>query len=418
MSRIAQPLTGTPKTEPEIHNVTSATEYEVNSTSTMSTEVEDSTYYYSDYDYNYNYYIYIYTGFMFEKYIYLYIWGILVFVVSFVNVLVVIVLTRKNMRNQTNIILAFIAVSDSLTGLITLPSYIMAYDKYLDVDDSDMDDGLILSKDLCRYFMISKFFLSKVFHTMSIFFTLFLGFERFVSVAFPFKANIIFTMKRNVIVCTAIVFLSPVLNIYHVFKDKAVGGMCEWRLDDCSTDCVYLWIILFVRHLLPCILLIIFTTLFIRELMNSPVEYSRVRILENRRVTIIVLAIVIAFLVPEVPHIFFLLYSVIMKHQRSVFHLKDYRIIHVVYEILVLISFHANFYIYMIFNKRFRRVFKRTFAYPVGRAMGMSARWRTALSVSRSVSKRRATETDLQVKTPTDDGKVALNTTENSEVAL
>lgn len=403
---------------------------------------------------------FIYPGYPFERPIYLFIWEILVIFVSIVNVLVIIVLTRKGMRNPTNMILTFIAVADSLTGLVTLPSYIMVYKQFLpEPEYSDYShanvsyipleyntyeyvhspsyssnysysgsqsyysqEGYVLTKDLCRFFMISKFFLSKLFHTISIFLTLFLGFQRFVSVAFPFRAQSFFTMTKTVIVCVFIVVLSPLLHIYHLIKEKAIDGMCEWRIDDCTTDCAYLWFILFIRHLIPCFLLTLFTGLFLRELrrgrMEMNQEQSRRRAKENRRVTMIVVGIVVVFLVPEIPYGFFLLSSVIRKHSKIAFDLMTNRAIHAVYEITLVLSFHANFYIYTILNKRFRTGLKRTFVYPIRRAMGKPARWAISQSFSsKSGTNRKTMESSLATNVGTEMRLVPLNG-ENSRSTL
>ena len=70
-------------------------------------------------------------------------------------------------------------------------------------------------------FMISKFFLSKWFHNVSIWLTLFLGAQRFVSVLFPFKAQRLFTMRNSFIFVVVIFVVSPALHIYHVIDQKA-----------------------------------------------------------------------------------------------------------------------------------------------------------------------------------------------------
>ncbi|WAR14892.1 hypothetical protein MAR_004997 [Mya arenaria] len=108
---------------------------------------------------------------------------------------------------------------------------------------------------------------------------------------------------------------------------------------------------------------------------------------ENRRATIIVIAIVIVFLIPEIPYGFFLLVSVISKHTNTAFDLEKNRLIHAIYELTLVTSFHANFYIYTFLNSRFRAGLKRTVHYPIQTLLGRPYRW----SLSRSQSGR-ATE--------------------------
>ncbi|KAH3818503.1 sex peptide receptor-like [Dreissena polymorpha] len=356
---------------------------------------------------------YMYGAFAFEIPIYLYIWEILVIITALVNGLVIMVLLRKKMRNPTNMILAAIAIADTLTGLVTLPTYIMVYQNFEEATDSEqysdgftneteisagnnyeeyayMANGSIdikamdaykLSKSLCTWFMLSKFFFSKLFHTCSIFLTLFLGIQRFVSVAYPFLAGKIFTNRTVVITCVCIFIVSPLIYIYHVFKEKASEfGLCQWAIDECKTDCVYLWAVLFIRHFILIALLSIFTILFIIELRKTKcVGGSREQVArrdsENNRITKIVISILIVVLIPELPYGVFLMMSAIYKHTDRPYHLETNRAIHAAYELALIVSFHSNFYIYTFLNKRFRSGLKRTVTYPIRRVMGDQYRW-------------------------------------------
>ncbi|KAH3818510.1 hypothetical protein DPMN_120231 [Dreissena polymorpha] len=356
---------------------------------------------------------YIYEAFAFEKPIYLFIWEILVIITALVNVLVIIVLLRKKMRNPTNMILAAIAIADTLTGLVTLPTYIMVYqnfekatgsEHYSDVltneteisagmyyeENINMANGTIdkavdaytLSKSLCTWFMLSKFFFSKLFHTCLIFLTLFLGIQRFISVAYPFFAGKIFTSRTVLITCVCIFILSPLIHIYHSLDEKAKHGLCQWAIDDWKTDCVFQWVVFFIRHFIPIVLLCIFTVLFIIELRKTKLvgaagsrEQVARRDSENIRITKIVISILIVFLLPEIPYGVFLMMSVINKHKNAAFELEINRAIHAAYEIALVVSFHANFYILTFLNRRFRSGLKRTVLYPIRRAMGDKYRW-------------------------------------------
>ncbi|XP_053379810.1 uncharacterized protein LOC128548573 [Mercenaria mercenaria] len=450
-------------------------DYSIPAETATSNDINNSmSYNYSDYyDYGDEY---IYPGYPFERPMYLYIWETLVILTFLVNIVVVSILLRKKMRSATNLILAAIAISDTLTGLITLPTYIMVYQNYdplpdshymyndynsgnittndstslsMDRDTRDMLsnqdlgvstssaenqtmsfvssnplydgtteiprynlhpthpplDGYILTKDLCRGFMISKYFLSKMFHTVSIFLTLFLGIQRYVSVAFPFKSQSIFTVKKTIIFCVVISVISPVLHVYHLATDKAEDGLCQWTLGEegCGGDCIYLWVLFFVRHLVPCVSLTTFTILFIKHLRLGTRNLRRIdsnasqvlkRKEENRRISIIVTAIVIVFLIPEIPYGIFLLYSAVQKTviKEKYFHLETNRAIHMAYEILLVLTFNANFYIYTFLNKKFRKCLYRTYIKPMQRLVGDTRR----LSISRTstISKMATRKTD------------------------
>ncbi|XP_045161652.2 uncharacterized protein LOC123526527 [Mercenaria mercenaria] len=430
------------------------------------------TYDYESFDYGDEY---MYPGYDFERALYLYIWEILVIVTSLVNVVVISVLLRRKMRNPTNIILAAIAISDSLTGLVTLPTYIMVYQNYDPLNDDanyngyyldnstetesqgnaagiqydtlstkstfsgsphtnyssssmitdsttqEALDGYTLTKSLCNGFMISKYFLSKTFHSVSIFLTLFLGIQRYVSVAFPYKSQFLFNVKRTLVCCVIIFVVSPLLHSYHLGSNKATGGLCQWEMQDkgCGGVCIYLWVAFFVRHFLPCLTLVVFSVLFIFQLrlgerslrrMDSNRSQISRRVEENRRISIIVTAIVIIFLVPEVPYGIFLLYNAIDKaaNEGRGIDLETNRAIQMTYELLLVLSFHANFYIYTLFNRRFRKVLYRTIVKPVRRLVGDTRR----LSITRtsSTSHQGSTRKTTMTNSKTIDSKIQLDT--------
>ena len=362
---------------------------------------------YYDLNYEYEYTEFVYEAFGFERLIYLYVWVPMVIVTVLVNILVIWVLLQKKMRTKTNILLVAIAISDSMTGLVTLPTYIMVYRKVEtgssqeQVNGTDYDhvyydqyeqnpfnaseygnshqampieakDAYILSKPLCDAFMISMFFLSQSFHTISIWLTSFLGIQRYTAVAYPFKTHIWFTPTKIALVIALIFVFAPVLHLYHLVNEKSVDGFCTWLLKD-KTGAAYaqIWITLFLRHLIPCFVLIITTVLFIRHLNKNSFRSTGSEqstnnegmSAQNGRVSRTVMAIMILFLIPEVPYGLFLLYMSIIGQldDSSLNDLNRNRAIRAGYEIALVLSFHLNFYIYTFFNKRFRLHLLKTF---------------------------------------------------------
>ena len=319
----------------------------------------------------YEHTIFLYQGFAFERPIYQFIWEILVVLTTLFNIVVIAVLLRKKMRNVIHTVLVAIAISDSMTGLVTLPTYIYTYSHY----EPGHETGkaiYVLDKYWCNAFMISKFFLSKWFHTVSIWLTLFLGTQRFVSVLFPFKAQRMFTMKNTLIFITVIFVLSPFLHIYHLIHIKADVhfGLCHWRLED-KWVLVQLWATLLLMHLIPSILLVVLTVMVICRLFSAVSQLTKTEGTSasmadrrhdwNRRMSVIVSTIVIAFLIPEVPYAIFLLITLVHSHSgKNIMPLNVNRVFHAVYEILLILSFHTNFWIYTVLNRRFRSELKKT----------------------------------------------------------
>ena len=308
-----------------------------------------------------------YQSFGFERVVYLYIWEIMVVLTTLANILVLLVLTRKSQRNATNVFLTAVAVSDSFTGISTLPTYIYAFNHY------ERDD-LKLTEGWCEAFMISKLFVSKSFHTMSIWFTLCLVSQRFISVTWPFKAQSMFTIPKTLIMIAVVVFLSPILHVYHLHNKKAVNLKCAWQLGNpCEEGCVYLWATFFMMHFIPCTLIVVLTVLMILKMKQTEERLQESHLItnqkilkrraaQNRRISVIVITVVIIFLVPEIPYGIFLLISVSLKHSgKELMDLDKNRAFHCAYEILLVLNFHANFWVYVAMNRKFRSGLKRTF---------------------------------------------------------
>lgn len=140
-------------------------------------------------------------------------------------------------------------------------------------------------------------------------------------------------------------------------------------------------------HYIPCLLLVAFTCLFIKKLWHGASKISKrcgivgtsamtmKRSEDNRRLSIIVTTIVVVFLIPEIPYAVFLTYSTIgTQLNKDILSLESNRAIHVAYELLLILSFHANVYILTFLNRRFRQGLKKTFIYPIRKCIGKHQR--------------------------------------------
>ena len=318
---------------------------------------------------------FVYKGYYFEHVSYLYIWPVIVIVTSILNALVVLVLAHRRMRNATNVILIALAITDTLTGLVMVPVFLLAYWPTNNVD-------LHFSKVWCETFMLMKYFVARSLHTMSIWLTVLLGAQRLVSVAFPFRANCLFSVHKTLIYIILLILLSPVMHLYHVFDTKtSTVGLCRWEMprSGCAGGCVYIWLMTVLMHVAPSVILIALTVGMV-AIMNKATQImkkSRMipneekinkRALESRRISAIVVTVVIVFLIPEVPHMIFLIVFMSRHHTDASTSLHTNRTVTCVYELLVICTFNANFWIYLAMNRKFRerlRLLSRAFVDPV-----------------------------------------------------
>lgn len=315
-----------------------------------------------DHEYMYTYYYYYeykdhaYKIFDFEKPMYGYLWPILVIFTTCCNFVVIGGFLRKHMRTPTNVILVFLAISDSMTGIVTLPVTFYVF----------TNEHELLSKDWCNATMITRLYISRAFHTVSVWETLLLGVHRFLQVRYPNLAQKFCTMKKTVGLIALTYVLAFVLHSYHAFDVKALHGFCVWHLpDDCGWACVYIWMTLLFCHLLPCITLVVLAVNMMRTLymlnnsMDQQTSINR-RKERNRKATLVVVLIVLIFLIPELPYGIFYLMIVFLRHSKqNIFPLRTNRIVHTAYELLLVLSFHLNFWVYCLMIPSFRNLLKQ-----------------------------------------------------------
>lgn len=329
----------------------------------VATENETKHTYYYDYYYaeyaQYEYTDHIYQIFDFETPVYGYIWPILVLITACCNILVIAGFLRKRMRNATNILLVSIAVSDSLTGLVTLPATIHVFS----------ESHFALSKGWCEATMLTRLFISRAFHTASVWQTLILAIYRYFQLRDPVKAQQGITMPKSLILIVISYVMAFVLHIYHLVDVKIHSGMCHWIVEEpCVGTCIYIWCALLFGHILPSCLLVALTIGMVRRLRRFD-EYdrneasglkSKKKTEQFRMLTKAVVAIVVIFLVPELPYGLFYLVTVSLGHSgKAILPLKVNRLVHCIYEILMVLSFHLNFWVYCLLIRNFRSCIKR-----------------------------------------------------------
>ena len=357
--------------------------------------MNDSTTYYNNLDNgsnrhasvsDYTHDIYYYKAFDFERPLFLFVWTPLICLTTLTNISIILVMCQKSMRTSTNMILLVIACNDSLTGLITLPlGYI-----YQSEGSSETRNRIEMTEHLCKTFMVLRYFLSRAFHTMSIWLTVLLAFQRMVLVRYPLKANRYLSMRSTWICIAGIIIVSPIIHIYHargthvdsVYNKQThmYEYQCVWNLEEpCTQGCFYMWTVFHFMHFVPCTLLLMMAALLVRSLFSSNTIKStlsqravRRRETENRRVLSVVVAIVIVFLLPETMFGIYRLVEVSMHFTQALgrepLTLETRRQLRSSYEVLLVLSFHANFYIYLIMNRKFRHRLLDLFCCRVARA--------------------------------------------------
>ncbi|KAK7498076.1 hypothetical protein BaRGS_00010664 [Batillaria attramentaria] len=131
------------------------------------------------------------------------LWHPVAVIVFLTNSLICIVLLKKHMRTAANILLVAIAISDMLTGLSPVPFLInfLATDRFWE----------FVPYECCHMEEVLTQKIPTIFHTASIWLTLGLGVQRYISVCHPFKARFWCSVKKTVqgiLVTFTLAFLS------------------------------------------------------------------------------------------------------------------------------------------------------------------------------------------------------------------
>lgn len=313
------------------------------------------------FDYTSNYEVYESGYFMeiypFEITVLGYLQPTLVLLTTLTNLFVVgFFLSKKNRGKPTNLLFVSIALSDTLTGVTLLPNSVEVYAK----------DVYMLSEAWCNAYMLLRLYVSPVFHTVSVWQTVVLGIQRYLCVCHPFISGRICTFWKTFVSIVVMYCGAIILHTYHLLNNNLGHFRCRWNIEvPCAESCVYLWFCLVLQHLMPCLLLVLLTFVTLRELNKAQKRVSSMslhrkirknsnRSTQDRIITITATLIVICFLIPELPHGIYKLVFVIYQH--SGVHILPYEnhVIISVYEIALIVSYNANFWIYCIMMHDFR----------------------------------------------------------------
>ena len=298
------------------------------------------------------------------------------------NIANIVVLTRKNMITSTNVILTWLAVADLMTMLDYFP---FAMHFYI-LKDSDLSFPETRGYGWICYLLFHANF-SVMCHSTAIWLTICLATFRFVCIWFPTKGSSMCTVLRAkqfiaLIIGSVVVLCIPNIIINHMRSDDRNVTVDNVTKEDIIYNMDY-------RHggaydhidrlnkmiqatlfkIVPCVLLTILTILLITAMHRA---YQRRRALKNQgkrdesdkhgehnRTTGMLLAVVVLFLLTELPQGILTILSLIdIKFQHEVYYpLGD------VMDITALCNNAINFVLYCTMSRQFRETFVKTFCW-------------------------------------------------------
>ncbi|CAD5116605.1 unnamed protein product [Dimorphilus gyrociliatus] len=288
---------------------------------------------------------------------------------TFSNLANIIVLTRKSMITSSNIILTWLAVADLLTMVTYLPSSLHFY--ILKPSNLPFPSSYSMS---WQFYMLFQINFSVVCHTIAIWLTINLAIFRYLYIRFPTSGVILCSLRRAKYTTGAIYILTSAIcipNCLQTFVKRYVDENNEiyYGFGDGINEVKNLnfWIQAILIKLVPCCLLTVLTVLLIIEMKKAAnrraqlkqqgrrAESDRAR--EHNRTTAMLFAVVVLFLLTELPQGILTLCSAF----DSTFFARIYQPLGDLLDITALLNNSINFVLYCTMSTQFRKTFTEIF---------------------------------------------------------
>ena len=283
------------------------------------------------------------------------------------NFMNIVVLTQKNMVSPTNYLLTALAIADMLTMTSYVPFAL--YFNCLSTQDPEENHALgwVIYMLFHTCFTITS-------HTIAMYLTVALAVFRYIVVCHHTHGPRMCNMQRTrltiiLVIIITIIFCIPNYIMYIPAKYSTAGGYWIERtslVTDFQRN-FYYWLFGVALKVAPCVLLSVLSTLLIRAMRTAAAKRHKLkssgrhddseRNSEHNRTTVMLVAIVICFVITELPQgVLAFLSGINMRIFEEVYTpLGD------VFDILVLVNSSVNFLLYCIMSKQFRGTFCRVF---------------------------------------------------------
>lgn len=309
-----------------------------------------------------------------------YLATVLVLFTIVTNFLVCLVLLRRNMRSPTNLLLVAMAVSTSMTGVCPTPCYI-----YFFVLGYHRD---YVPCSWCLAYDVLTDFLPTVFHTASIWLTVALACQRYITVCHAVTAKRWCT-GYNVVRVTMVIHLAALLSQVSRFFESSYSPIeIPSKLDStrnvtgCQTELVpfvarnentyfntyYCFRVVFI-HIVPCVVLVLLNALLVHALQTAHARRRLLlrqnrksecrRLAESNSTTLMLVAVVGVFLIVEFPlAIFFVLLILDNTFDITLTDSYSNSVASLLINYCILFTYPMNFFIYCGMSRQFRETFR------------------------------------------------------------
>lgn len=277
----------------------------------------------------------------------------------FGNIASMKVLSDKRMRSPTNFILIALASSDLI--LIVTSILLFALPTLFPFNGSAKNYFYIFRPQMS----VVVYPLAMMAHTVSVYMTLLISLERYIAVCHPLKARSLCTHSRTKLCIFTIVLLSILYNLPKAFEIKLIGGshedyglfFCvsasEFRMNNLYITVYIHWMYFVFMNFIPLSGIIIFNFMIHRQvqLVNQLRLKLTSKQIQDIKLTTMLFCVVIVFLSCKA-------LAVVTNTLESFGNIYCDRLTRTS-NFLVTLNSSANFIIYVVCVKKFRRIFAR-----------------------------------------------------------
>ncbi|KAK3611064.1 hypothetical protein CHS0354_028546 [Potamilus streckersoni] len=284
------------------------------------------------------------------------------------NIFNVVVLRSPKMLSSTNVYLMTLAISDSLYLLF---SFSLSFTLCSNHSQSS----------IAFHYIPYGRVLTDLFANTAVLLTVCFTLERYIGVCHPMKGKAWCTVGKAK-VAALITFGICIVNTIPELFEMEIVSMFDFEFQRSVYQCKYTefaetdsyqigyyWWYVTLFTFQPLFLLSIFNSLLIRsvwkasktrrQLSHSSVVGDQGQSLEQQKVTTMLIAVVIIFIICQTPQAVLLVYRSYLKARNIPYAVDLFRIAGNICNLLVQINASSNFLLYSYFSSRFRRTFKK-----------------------------------------------------------
>lgn len=298
------------------------------------------------------------------------------------NIVNTAVLTRKYMTSSMSLMLASIAISDTLTNISMMSVFLIRFRYSCDHVIPISEIRLLMASVVTGLY----------FHSVSIWFAVSCAVFRYIAIRFPLYAQKYCNISRArcaiisimISVSVSCVLYATSLKIAQIpYMDKNKNCTLNWihfqkdTADEIILFKIHLWIQAVFHRILPCFVLSLLSFMLFREMKKAddtrkmmtdcssqndhhhPSSHTSQIHSHNRMTTKMLLTVVILFILTEVPHGILLFLSGL----EDTFLFNVYIPLGDLIDIITLLNDGLNFAIYCSMSSKFRKTFRRLFCF-------------------------------------------------------